>query len=127
MAHALDTGKVDAVSTWNPTVMQLKNKLGSNVIMFFGESLYTENFCVVAGREYVKKNPTAIKKVLRALIRAETFVRQYPEESRRLVAESLKVDKLILDATWDIFTFRVTLDQALLVEFEDQTRWAIKK
>ncbi|PKN37367.1 MAG: ABC transporter substrate-binding protein [Deltaproteobacteria bacterium HGW-Deltaproteobacteria-2] len=126
MAHALDTGKVDAVSTWNPTVMQLKNKLGSNGIMFFGESLYTENFCVVAGQEYVKNNPTAIKKVLRALIKAEAFVHEHPEESRRLVVESLKVDKVILDEIWDIFTFRVALDQALLVDFEDQTRWAIK-
>jgi hypothetical protein len=53
-------------------------------------------------------------------------VQQHPEESRRLVAEFIKTDKVVLDETWDIFTFRVTLDQALLVDFEDQTRWAIK-
>ncbi|MDP2853337.1 MAG: NrtA/SsuA/CpmA family ABC transporter substrate-binding protein [Smithellaceae bacterium] len=126
MAKALATGKVDAVSTWNPTLSQLKKKLGNNGIIFFGESLYTENFCVVASQEYVKKNPEAIKKVLRALIKAETFVLEHPEEARRLVAEFLKTDKGILDETWDIFTFRVTLDQALLVDLEDQTRWAIK-
>ena len=126
MVAALVTGKVDAVSIWNPTVIQLKKKLGSKGIIFFGESLYTENFCVVAGQEYIKKNPAVIKKVLRALIKAETFVREHPEESRRLVAEFLKTDKVILDETWDIFTFRVALDQALLVNLEDQTRWAIK-
>lgn len=126
MATALTTGKVDAVSTWNPTLIQLKKKLGSKGIIFSGESLYTEIFCVVAGQEYVKKNPAAIKKLLRALLKAETFVQQHPEESRRLVAEFIKTDKVILDETWDIFTFRVTLDQALLVDLEDQTRWAIK-
>jgi NitT/TauT family transport system substrate-binding protein len=126
MVTALATGKVDAVSTWNPTVTQLKKKLGSNGIIFFGESVYTENFCVVAWQEYVKKNPAAIKKVLRALIKAETFVQQHPEESRRLVAEFIKMDKAILDETWEIFTFRVALDQALLVDLEDQTRWLIK-
>lgn len=127
MAEALATGKVDAVSTWNPTLTQLKKKLGHNGIIFFGESLYTENFCVVASQEYVKKNPAVIKKVLRALVKAEAFVQQHPEESRRQAAEFLKTDKVLLDETWDIFTFRVTLDQALLVNLEDQTRWTIKQ
>jgi NitT/TauT family transport system substrate-binding protein len=127
MAAALDTGKVDAVSTWNPNLIQLKKKLGSKGIMFFGESLYTENFCIVTGQEYAKKNPESIKKVLRALIKAETFVQQHPDEARRCVAEFIKLDKALIDESWDIFTFRVALDQALIVDFEDQTRWAIKQ
>jgi NitT/TauT family transport system substrate-binding protein len=127
MADALTLEKVDAVSIWNPNLIQLKKKLGSKGIIFFAESIYTENFCLAAGQEYVKKNPSAVKKVLRALIKAETFVREHPEESRRLVAGFIKVDKTLLDESWDIFTFRVALDQALLVDFEDQTRWAIKQ
>lgn len=126
MAGALTTGKVDAVSTWNPTLIQLKKKLGSKGIIFFGESPYTEIFCVVAGQEYVKKNPAAIKKVLQALLKAEAFVQQHPEEARQYVAEFIKTDKVILDETWANFTFRVALDQALLVDLEEQTRWAIK-
>jgi sulfonate transport system substrate-binding protein len=126
MAEALATRKVDAVSVWNPILIQLKKKLGSKGIMFFGESIYTENFCVVAGQEYVKKNPEAIKKFLRALLKAEAFVQQHPEESRRLVADFIKMDKGILDETWDVYTFRVSLDQSLLVDLEDQTRWVMK-
>ena len=127
MAAALATGKVDAVSTWNPALMQLKKQLGSKGIIFFDESIATEIFCVAAGQEYAKKNPAAIKKVLRALIKAETFAWQHPEESRQLVAGFIKIDNAILDEIWDIFNFRVALDQALLVDFEDQTRWAIKQ
>ena len=126
MVAALGMGKVDAVSAWNPTATQLKKKLESKGIVFGGESIFTEMFCVSAGQEYVKKNPAAIKKVLRALLQAETFVQQQPEEARRLVAEFIKTDKVILDETWDDFTFRVALDQALLVDLEEQTRWAIK-
>ena len=126
MAAALRTGKVDAVSTWNPTLIQLKKKLGSKGIIFFGESLYTEIICVVAGQEYVKKNPAAIKKFLRALLKAEIFVQQHPEESKRLAAKFTKADKAILDETWDIFNFRVSLDQVLLVNLEDEMRRAMK-
>jgi NitT/TauT family transport system substrate-binding protein len=60
MAAALDKGKVDAVSTFNPTVKQLEKRLGNRGTVFYGESLYTEIFCVAAGQEYVKKNPETI-------------------------------------------------------------------
>jgi sulfonate transport system substrate-binding protein len=126
MSAALATGKVDAVSAWNPTLMQLMKKLGNEGIIFFNESLYTEHFCVVAGQEYVMKNPETTKKVIRALLKAETFAREHPEESRRLVAEFIKTDKVTLDKTWDIFTLRVTMYQGFIVDLEDQTRWAIK-
>ena len=126
MAEALSTGKVDAVSTWSPFRQQMQKKLGSNGVAFFGETLYTETFCVAAPQEYAGKNPETLKKVLRALIKAETFVKQHPEESRRLVTEFTKTDKAIIEDTWDVFTFEVALDQGLLVNFEDQTGWVIK-
>lgn len=126
MDEALSTGKVDAVSTWSPFRQQMQKKLGSNGVTFFGEILYTEIFCVAAPQEYAGKNPETVKKVLRALIKAETFVKRHPEESRRLVAEFTKTDKAIIDDTWDVFTFEVALEQGLLVNLEDQTRWVIK-
>lgn len=126
MAAALDSGKVDAVSAFNPTLKQLEKRLGKSGIVFFGEDLYTEIFCVASNQEYVRKNPEIIKKVLRALIKAETFVKEHDEEARRLVAEFIKTDKTVLDEIWDIFNFRVSLNQALLVDFEAQTRWALK-
>lgn len=126
MHEALITGKVDAVSTWNPHLQIMLKSLGSKGIIFYGETLYTETFCLAAQQELVKARPEAIKKALRALIRAEAFVKQNPEESRRLVAEFIKVDKALLDEIWDVFDFKVTLDQSLLVTLEDQTRWMIK-
>jgi ABC-type nitrate/sulfonate/bicarbonate transport system substrate-binding protein len=126
MAAALDQGKVDAVSTFNPTIKQLERQLGKHGIVFFGESLYTETICIAAMQEYPRKNPEAVKKFLRALIKAELFVQQNDKEARNLVAEFIKIDRAVLDEIWDVFTFRVALDQALLVNFEDQTRWVLK-
>ena len=127
MAAALDTGRVDAVSTWNPNLAQLIKMLSSSAQVFYAETLYTEVFCLTAGQDYVRRHPETIKKILRALIKAETFVKERPEESRRLVAEFIKADKAMLDEIWNIYHFRVTLDQAFLVDLEDQTRWAVKQ
>lgn len=126
MAVALDSGRVDAVSTFNPTLKQLERNLGKNGIVFEGESFYTETFCVAAMQDYVKKHPETIKKFLRALIKAETFVKEHNKDAQTLVADFIKADKVVLAETWEIMSFRVTLDQALLVDFEDQTRWVLK-
>lgn len=126
MAAALAAGRVDAVSTWNPVLTQLQKALKHQGLTFYGETIYTEAFGLTARQDFVKQHPEAVKKVLRALIKAEVFVRQHPEESRRLVAEFIKADKALLDEIWDIYHFRVTLDQAFLVDLEDQTRWALK-
>jgi len=126
MAAALVTGKVDAATSWNPVLIRMQKDLGNKVLTFYGETLYTETFCVTAGQDFVQKNPETIRKVLKALIKAEAFARQNPEESRRLVAEFVKADKAYLDETWGLYDYRVTLDQALLVNLEEQTRWALK-
>jgi sulfonate transport system substrate-binding protein len=126
MSDALSQGKVEAVSTWNPVLKQLHKKLGDKGIIFFDENIYTEFFCVVTGQEFAKNNPGVIKKFLKALIKAETFFIQYPEESKQIVAEYTKTDKAIIDEIWDCFESRVTLDQLLLVTLEGETRWATK-
>ena len=126
MKVALASGKIDAAATWNPVLTELRQALGEKGVSFYGESLYTETFCLVAGRDFVGKHPEAVRRVLRGLIRAEEFMRDHPAEARRLVAVFTKTDQAILDGVWDILTFRVDLAQSLIVDLEDQARWAIK-
>ena len=126
LAEALGAEKVDAVSAWSPFHQLIQKNLGTNSVVFSAETFYTESFCIAATQEYVNRNPETIKKVLRALVKAENLVRQHPEESQRLVVEFTKADKAILKDAWDVFTFSVALDQSLLVDFEDQTRWVLR-
>jgi ABC-type nitrate/sulfonate/bicarbonate transport system substrate-binding protein len=127
MAPALRAGKVDAVSAWNPVVIALQKEFGDKARTFYGETFYTSNFCMVGGHDFVTEHPETIKKVLRALVKAEVFVKQHPEESRRIVAEFIKTDKVLIDEIWDLYTFNMNLDQGLLTNLEDQTRWAMKR
>jgi ABC-type nitrate/sulfonate/bicarbonate transport system substrate-binding protein len=126
MATSLGTGRVDAVSIWQPIILKLQKELGNKEQSFYNEMFYTSNLHVNAMQDFVKQHPEAVKKLLRALIKAETFFKQHPEESRRLVAKFVKTDEALLEKIGDIYNFSVTLDQALLVNLEDQTRWAMK-
>jgi len=124
MMDAFNKGTVEAVSIWQPFVNQLKRGLGEKHVVFYDERIYSDIACISASQEFLKKHPETVKKVLRALIRAEALVKENPDESRRLVSDFLKIDKTILDETWGTLYFGVTLDQSLLVSLEDQTRWA---
>jgi NitT/TauT family transport system substrate-binding protein len=79
MFYALINGEVDAVSTWNPHVIQLQKELGGNGITIYGEGMYIETFNLVAMQDFVNNNPETIEKVLRALINAERFIKERPD------------------------------------------------
>jgi NitT/TauT family transport system substrate-binding protein len=125
ISSTLRAGRIDAACIWNPILTEARSELGNKGLIFYGESLFTETFCLTAGQDFVRQHPETIRKVLRALIKAESFAREQPAEARCIAAEFGKMDRAILDKIWDDYNFRVTLDQALLVDLEDLTRWAI--
>ncbi len=127
MFYALVNGEVDAVSTWNPHAIQLQKELGGNGITMYGEGIYTETFNLVTMQDFVNNNPEAIKKVLRALINAEKFIKERPDESISIIASSIGMDRSQLIELWDIYNFEIALDQSLLVTLEAEARWAMLK
>jgi ABC-type nitrate/sulfonate/bicarbonate transport system substrate-binding protein len=123
---ALLKGEVDAVSAWNPNVILAQKKLGNNGAIFYGETAFTETFCLTGNQDFVRKNPGAIKKVLKALVRAEKFVKQDPAAAQTIVAEIIGMDVALLADIWPVFNYSVELEQSLLVTLDDVTRWAMR-
>ncbi len=123
IADAFASGKIDAAATWQPVLMQLQTRIGADAIMFTDETIYSEIICIASTQKYAKEHPSAVRKILKALVRAEVFNRQNPEAARRIVADMLKIDGKLLDQVWSIYDFRVTLSQTLLISLEDQTEW----
>ncbi len=126
MVDTLTGGEVDAVSTWNPHVNILRKGLGDNGVTFSGVGIYRETFNIVTKQDFANENPETIKKVLRALIKADEFIEENPDEAQETVAGKIGMDKAALNELWELFNFRVTLDQSLLVTLEAQARWAIE-
>jgi len=126
MQEAILTNKIDAACTWNFTLAQIARQLGANATRIVDREIYTETYNIVAQQEFVQKNPETVKRFLRALIKAENFVHQHPEEAQSLMALNAKVDIGLIHEIWDTFDFRVTQDQTLLITLEDETRWAIQ-
>lgn len=126
MQDAIMARKVDAVSTWNYPLAQIKQQLGTAGTVFFDEQIYTETFNIAAQQAFVRQNPEAVKRVLRALIKAENYVDKNPDAAQTLMADIAKIDKTLIHDVWNAFSHHVVLDSTLLITLEDETRWAMK-
>ena len=127
MLPALVSGQVDAVATWEPQVIRLHKELGNRGVTFYNEELYTESCNLVATPDYVAQHPETVQKLLRALVKAEEFAQQNPIEARRILADSSGLNLALVNAVWDIFDLRVTLQQSLVIALEEQARWATQR
>jgi len=126
MQEAITRKNVDAVSAWNYPLTQIRQQLGADGIVFYDREIYTETFNIAALQDYVSKNPEAVKRFLRALVKAENFVAQSPDEAQSIMSSATNIDKKLVSDVWQSFNYRVVLDQSLLITLEDETRWAMK-
>ncbi|MCE5182141.1 MAG: NrtA/SsuA/CpmA family ABC transporter substrate-binding protein [Betaproteobacteria bacterium] len=126
MQDAIMAKRVDAVSTWNYPLTQIKRQLGSDGTILYDREIYTETFNIAAQQDFVQKNPATVKRFLRALIKAENFVAKNPDEAQAIMSAATKIDKSLIHEVWNSFNYHVVLDQTLLITLEDEARWAMK-
>jgi NitT/TauT family transport system substrate-binding protein len=126
LPEALLKGEVDAVATWEPYLGALRTQLGANGMIFYSEGIYELPFNIAGTRDYVVNHPETIKKLVRALVRAERFCKDEADAAHQIIASAINVSLEHMRDLWPTFQFNVTLDQSLLLTLEDETRWAIK-
>ena len=124
MLPALLDGRVDVIATWSPLNHHALVALGDNGQELRIGAIYRWSWNLVARNEQVAKGPLAAP-ILRALMRATTEILRDPmgcahELSARM---GMPADKLV--EAWELTNFDVTLDQSLLLNLEQQARWAM--
>lgn len=127
MAAALKAGAVDAASTWNPILKEAAAGLGAAGAVFSDPYLYTLTFVLAGNRSYVSANQDLVKRVLRALLKAEAYASLHPAEARALVAAALKLSPELLREFGNESRFRVSLDHSLILALEEESRWALRR
>lgn len=127
MANELARGTVDAVSAWQPIRLDSEVALGAQAVSFTAPAAYTVTHVVVGRDDFFRQHAGAARKLVRALLKAESFNRAEPEQAVALVAPRLKLDAQALRLGWDDLGFRVNLLQSQLVTLEDQARWAMAR
>ena len=122
---AVLTGKVDAASTWNPHVHKMQKELGGRGLTLALTPPHPLMIVMSSRPDFPAQKPGTVKGVLRALIRAENFVRENPREAIKMVAGAIGIEPDQLGELWQSDVFKVSLDQSLLINLENEARWAI--
>ena len=121
MATLIQKGAVDAVATWNPHAYDARMALPKESVRIFHLDVYTE-FSGLAGlTDVVLRRSSAMIKLLKALLRAEHFLDEHPQESLEIVIKSLpEASEATIRATWDDFHLGMQLHNIMLTVFQQQ-------
>jgi NitT/TauT family transport system substrate-binding protein len=126
MVDALAEGVIDAATAWAPHTTRLQSALGAAGVSFYGEDIYTMTFNLAATQDFARKNPKKVVKFLRAMLRSESFARDYPVDAARIVSSNTGAPAAAVLKEWGTYRYEVTLRQSLLTTMEAQARWAIR-
>ncbi len=127
MRDALADGRVDAVSAWEPFAHEIVRAAGEGVVVLPNPGLYRETFNLVAGRGAAGPRDAELVALLRAVERAQAFIREKPRRAQAILRERLGTDEAFVQSVWPHLNFRLSLDQALLRTLESEARWALRE
>ena len=122
---AISAGEVDAMFYWFPFPAVAAENLDKNAIRLSSEDLVPGSWVIVARKDYVEENPLAIEKFLRAIAEAEEFKRSNSEEAIQIHSEVSGVAVPVLEPLFYDMDLTLTLNQALILDLESQSRWLV--
>ncbi len=64
---------------------------------------------------------------MKSLLETEDYIKDNSEDAKEFIKDRFDYDSTYIDYSWPNQEFAVTLEQAMLVLFEDQARWVIKQ
>jgi len=125
VVNALLKGEVDAVSTWAPHTIVLRDRLGGQAVIFHDPNIYTMTWNIAARADFVKSHPDPRKKIpARSLPGANRFIANIlPRHARSARQEYRRGGTPFREGHGGIIALSPALDQSLILNLEDQARW----
>ena len=127
LGKKLEAGEVSAITSWEPHISKAETALGKdNLSLMISPTPFRKDFFFTALKSYSQKHRHELEQFLRALVDAENFIHDNPEESQAIISRRLNTDPELIKRIWDTFTFEISLEQSIMVNLEDEAIWAAK-
>ena len=126
LKNKLISGELDAITSWEPHIYNTKKRLDqSKLTLLISPIPFRKDFFFTVNKSYVEKNKEHVNRFLKAVLKAEDYIKEHPAEAQKITAEKINADPVIVKSIWDAFIFEITLEQSILVGLEDEAQWAI--
>ena len=126
IVDSLVAGDIDAGFTWEPNNFDMREQLGEKAAFYPGQGGQDLHFILTARPEWIEKNPTAIKRMLMALIKAEQFTMQNTAEAQQIIIRRFGIDPTFLAILWQQHKPTIALPQSLLTSMDEAALWKIE-
>ena len=127
MQEALQAKRVDAVSVWEPYGYRIAGALKTSVAALPNAGAYSAVFNLIVQRRLVGARDADLVKLLTAVDRAQTLIRDDPARAKLILRQRLATDDDFVRWVWPSLTYRLSLDQSLLKTLESEARWALRE
>jgi len=123
-AEALIRGEVDAAVLWAPHSLRAEQALGAEAVSILTSPVYLEAVTLCTTEQRLKTREEALRRLLRALVRAEDLSLNEPERALSQVVAALdEQSEADVRAAWSKLRHQVRLDNLLLVSLEGELAW----
>ncbi|MCM2563667.1 ABC transporter substrate-binding protein [Lutimaribacter sp. EGI FJ00015] len=125
MGDALASGRIDAVSVWDPWAGQLRNRFGDRLKEQPDTGRYVSRWLLVTRRETAETDPGHTQDILRAYRDAVVWIQANPEAAFSAHAARISgANSTQRNGEVDLL-FDVTLDWSLIASYQQQLVWAL--
>ena len=122
----LKGGALDGIVTWEPHLNNAQVALGENGAIFFAENLYNDPYMMAGLRAVIEEKQDAIRRLLRAMKKAESLYSADPQASYPSIANHIGMPLELVQRLMPRYHIALELGQSLIMSLEDETRWAMK-
>jgi ABC-type nitrate/sulfonate/bicarbonate transport system substrate-binding protein len=122
---ALYKWEIDWYSAREPNIYNGQKLLSGNAIIFDKQDQkYEWYFSLFADQEYINNNHESMAHLRKALSKAEKYIIENPEATKKLVSEFLNMDMSVLNSIRHDYSFRQSIEQKHLDALKDIFVWA---
>ena len=123
MPEALRGGLIDGFVMWEPWGENAIQTMGGQAHRLRDENIYNDRMLFAVSKALIDQHPEAVRGLLRALIKAESYVTNHPQEAINFWADSFKLGHGFLEKNWTKYALKVKLDKGILDLMNENARF----
>ena len=125
-ADALVKGEIDAVSAFENFAYEAENRLGENAVTWNSQNNLACHW-LLATNKAVIQSPEPLKRLLKALLKAEDFIRDHETETKNILVRTWNFDPDFLNQSWPRSRLNVSFNQSIVIALQNYAVWQRRK
>lgn len=125
LVEGFSSGELDAVAFRAPELKRVRREIGGDGLnVFLTKAISTRTQNMISTEQLLTEKPGQFAAFVAALLDAETYLKEHPDQAWAIIGERLQADPAELRRQAEKASLRVALEQPTILDLEAQGDWA---